>query len=142
MKRPYRNKMNPAKLNYLAIFTAAVSAFLIGGLWYSPVLFGKAWMKASGLDETAMQKRKMGMVFTAALLLALVISFNLAAFLQGPPNLTWGIAAGALAGIGWVATAMGVTYLFEARPLKLFFIDAGYHAVSFMVMGGILGAWK
>ena len=134
--------MDPAKLNYLAILAAAVSAFLIGGVWYSHAVFGKAWMKASGLDETAMQKRKMGMVFTAALLLALVMSFNLAAFLQGPPNLTWGIVAGALAGIGWVATAMGVTYLFEARPLKLFLIDAGYHAVSFMVMGGILGVWK
>jgi hypothetical protein len=37
---------------------------------------------------------------------------------------------------------MGVTYLFEARPLKLFLVDAGYHAVTFVVMGGILGIWK
>jgi hypothetical protein len=134
--------MDPLKLNFLAIVAAAVAAFVIGGAWYSSALFGKAWMEAAGLDEKALQTRKMGAVFTVAFLLALVISANLAAFLQGPPNLTWGIAAGALAGIGWVATSMGVTYLFEARPLKLFLIDAGYHAFTFMVMGGILGAWK
>jgi hypothetical protein len=134
--------MDPSKLNYLAIVAAAAAAFIIGGAWYSPALFGNAWMKAAGLNEAALGARKMGMVFTAAFLLALVMSFNLAAFLQGPPNLAWGIAAGALAGIGWVAAAMGATYLFEARPLTLFLIDAGYHAVTFMVMGGILGAWK
>ncbi|MEP7367863.1 MAG: DUF1761 domain-containing protein, partial [Acidobacteriota bacterium] len=64
------------------------------------------------------------------------------AFLQGPPDVAWGITAGALAGIGWVAMAMGVTYLFEARSMRLFLIDAGYHVFAFMLMGAILGAWK
>ena len=134
--------MDPSKLNYLAIAAAAVAAFVIGGVWYSPALFANAWMKAAGLNAAELQKRKMGKVFGTALVLELVMSFNLAAFLQGPPNLAWGITAGALAGIGWVATGMGVTYLFEARPMKLYLIDAGYHAVTFMVMGGILGVWK
>lgn len=134
--------MDISKLNLLAILAAAASAFIIGGAWYSPALFGTAWMKASGLSPEAMQKRSMGVVFSCALALSLVMAFNLAAFLAGPPNLAWGITAGGLAGIGWVAMAMGVTYLFEARPLRLFLIDAGYHAVAFMVMGGILGVWK
>ena len=30
-----------------------------------------------------------------------------------------------LAGLGWVATGLGVTYLFERRPLGLYLIDAG-----------------
>ena len=30
-------------LNYWAIFVAALSTFLIGGLWYSPAVFGNAW---------------------------------------------------------------------------------------------------
>jgi hypothetical protein len=134
--------MDPSKLNYLAVVAAAASAFVIGGAWYSAALFGNAWMKAAALDPDALRARKMGGVFTSAFLLSLVMSLNLAAFLAGPPNLAWGIGAGALAGIGWVAASMGITYLFEARPLKLFLIDAGYHAVTFMVMGGILGVWK
>jgi len=30
------------------IFVAALIAFLIGALWYSPVLFAKAWVRANG----------------------------------------------------------------------------------------------
>jgi hypothetical protein len=134
--------MDLAKLNYLAVLAAAVSAFIIGGVWYSPVLFGNVWMKAAGLSPEAVRTRKMGVVFGASFALMLLMSFNLAAFLAGPPNLAWGIAAGALAGIGWVAATFGITYLFEGRPMRLFLVNAGYHAVTFMVMGGILGAWK
>jgi hypothetical protein len=36
---------------------------------------------------------------------------------------------------------MGVTYLFERRPLALWVINGGYHTVAFVVMGAILGLW-
>jgi hypothetical protein len=131
-----------SKLNYLAVLAAAASAFVIGGAWYSPALFGNVWLKQTGLSDQQIRGRNMPLVFGTSFVLSLVIAFNLAAFLAGPPDLAWGMTAGALAGVGWVAAGMGVTYLFEARPLKLFLVDAGYHAVTFVVMGGILGIWK
>ncbi|MBK7929213.1 MAG: DUF1761 domain-containing protein [Bryobacterales bacterium] len=134
--------MDPSKLNWLAVGAAALSTFLLGGIWYSPALFGRAWQRETGLSDAQLQQRSLAVVFGASFLLALIMAFNLAAFLQGPPDLAWGMAAGALAGIGWVAMAMGVTYLFEARSMKLFLINAGYHAVSFVIMGAILGVWK
>jgi hypothetical protein len=99
-------------------------------------------MKEAGLDDEVLGKRNMGVVYGTAFVLLLIISFNLAAFLAGPPNLAWGLTAGALAGVGWVATGLGVTYLFEARSFRLFLVNAGYHAVTFTRMGGILGVWK
>jgi len=45
-------------------------------------------------------------------------------------------------GAGWVATAIGILYLFEMRSLKHFLINAGYMIVAFTVMGIIIGAWK
>lgn len=134
--------MDPSKLNWLAVGAAALSTFLLGGIWYSPALFGRAWQRETGLSDAQLQQRSLTVVFGTSFLLALIMAFNLAAFLQGPPDLSWGMAAGALAGVGWVAMAMGVTYLFEARSLKLFLINAGYHAMSFVIMGAILGAWK
>lgn len=134
--------MDLSKLNWFAVGAAALSTFLLGGIWYSPVLFGRAWQRETGLSDAQLQQRSLAVVFGTSFLLALIMAFNLAAFLQGPPDLAWGIAAGALAGIGWVAMAMGVTYLFEARSMKLFLINAGYHAVSFVIMGAILGVWK
>lgn len=134
--------MDPAKLNYLAIFTAAVSMFLVGGLWYSPVLFGKAWQRETGLTDEELNARNPARVFGPAFLLALLMAFNLAAFIG--PEATPGFAVGAsfAAGFGWVALGMGVTYLFEARSMRLWLIDAGYHAVAFPLMGVILGLWK
>ena len=134
--------MDLGKLNYVAIVVAAVSAFVVGGVWYSPLLFVRVWMKEAGLDDELLRKRNMGVVYGAAFVLLLIIAFNLAAFLAGPPNLAWGLTAGALAGVGWVATALGVTYLFEARSFRLFLVNAGYHALTFTLMGGILGIWK
>lgn len=134
--------MNPANVNYLGAVVAALSSFLIGGVWYSPVMFAKPWMAANGLTEEGL-KGAVGRVFGGAFVLQLVGAVNLAFFLaDGRPDVVWGMAAGALAGVGWVATAMGTTYLFERKPLRLYWINAGYHAVSFVVMGAILGAWK
>ena len=59
-----------------------------------------------------------------------------------PERFYHGLVVGLLAGLGWVATGLGVTYLFERRPLRLYLIDAGYHVLSFAVMGAILGVWK
>src|SRR5262245_11433222 len=40
-------------VNYLAVVVAAVAAFLLGWLWYSPLLFLKPWMRLRGLDPAA-----------------------------------------------------------------------------------------
>ena len=135
--------MNPANVNYLGALVTAIGAFLVGGIWYSPILFARPWMRANGLADADLQKGDAGRVFAGAFALSLVGNVNLAFFLaDGTPSLGWGIAAGALAGVGWVATSLGVTYLFERRPLKLYLIDAGYHVVTFMMSGAILGVWK
>lgn len=134
--------MDLSQLNYLAIFVAALSTFLIGGLWYSPVLFSKAWMQENSLTEEDLEGGNMARIFGGSFVLSFIMAFNLAAFLADSSDLAWGIAAGALVGIGWVAASMGITYLFERKSLKLFLINAGYHALSFMVMGAILGVWK
>jgi hypothetical protein len=134
--------VNNIHINYVAVLASALSAFIIGGAWYSPILFGKIWMKETGLTDEVLRKLNMAVTYGLSFVLLLIIAINLAAFLSGPPNLAWGCTAGALAGIGWVAMAFGVTYLFEARSFKLFLVNAGYHAVAFVVMGGILGVWK
>lgn len=129
--------------NFLAALVAALSTFLVGGLWYSPLLFARPWMELNGLTDADLKRGGMAKIFGGSFMLALVASLNLAFFLaDGKRDLAWGATAGALAGVGWVATAFGSTYLFERKPFKLFLINAGYHAVTFVLMGAILGAWK
>ena len=128
--------------NYLAILAAAVSTFLLGGVWYSPAVFHRVWMREMGLTEEALKAQGgIGRIMGVSFVLELVMAFNLAAFIGPKASLSFGLFAGAAAGFGWVALAFGVTYLFERRSLRLFFINAGYHGVAFTIMGAIIGAW-
>jgi hypothetical protein len=133
--------MDIAQINYLAVLVAALSGFVIGFLWYSPFLFGNIWMKEAGLTEEKLKQTNLAKTFGLSFLLSLIVSFNLAAFLGTESDLTWGLIAGGLAGIGWVAASLGILYLFERRSLALFLINAGYQAVTYIVAGGIIGAW-
>ena len=130
-------------INYFAVVAAAASTFVIGGLWYSPLLFQKAWMAANGLSEADLKTGGEARIFVGSFILSLVMASNLAAFLAGPDTtIGWGAAAGALAGVGWVALSIAVVALFERRPLAYVLINGGYWSVAFTVMGAILGGWR
>jgi hypothetical protein len=129
--------------SYLAIFVATVSTFLLGGVWYSPLLFGNAWMKEMGFTAEMLKARSdVGRIMGVSFVLELIMAVNLAAFIGPKASLSFGLRAGAAAGFGWVALAFGVTYLFERKSLRLFSINAGYHGIAFTVMGAILGVWR
>jgi hypothetical protein len=128
--------------NYLAILAAVAGSFLLGGAWYSPALFGRIWMRESGFTEKILRaKGGTARIMILAFCLEVVMAFNLAAFLGPKATAAFGAFAGAAAGFGWVAMSFGITYLFERKSLRIFFINAGYHGVALTMMGAILGAW-
>ncbi|MCK9409541.1 MAG: DUF1761 domain-containing protein [Bacteroidetes bacterium] len=130
-------------LNWFAVFCAALSSFMLGGVWYSPLMFGNAWMKVAGMTEESVKQGNPAKIYGGAFVLALIASINLALFLADPKtDLAFGIAAGAATGIGWVAPAFGVVYLFEQRPTLQWFINGAYWVVAFIIMGAILGGWR
>lgn len=130
------------QFNIWAVIVAAVSTFLIGGLWYSPAVFGKAWMRENGFTEEGMKNSNMVKIFGLAFFLAFIASINLAMFMGPEDRIEMGAFWGFLAGFGWVATFVGTHYLFERRSFTLFLINAGYSIVALTVMGVILAAWK
>jgi hypothetical protein len=128
-------------LNLWAILAAALSAFLLGGLWYSPVLFGALWKRANRF--AAEPPPPTGKIFATSFVLSLVMAVNLAMFLNdAKTTLAWGATAGFLAGFGWVAMGIGIVSLFERRPSTYALVNGGYLTVALVVMGAILGAWR
>ena len=79
--------MDLSSINWLAAVAAAISAFLLGGLWYSPVLFAKPWMQASGVTEEKAKTANMPMVFGIAFMWALLGALCFAAFIGPKPEL-------------------------------------------------------
>jgi hypothetical protein len=130
-------------INWLAVLAAAVSTFLLGGLWYSKALFGRAWMSANHITDADLAGSNMLKIFGLSLVFAIVMAANLAAFLAEPKTTAiWGATAGFLAGFGWVALAIATIALFERRSWKYILINGGYMTVSFVTMGLIIGAWR
>ena len=128
-------------VNYLAVLLAALSSFMIGGLWYSPLLFQKSWMAANGQSEERLRSGNPAIVFGGAFLLNLVAAFVLALWLkERAADIQDAASAGFAVGLGLVATSIGVIYLFERRPLALWLVNGGYAAVLFTAMGAIIGA--
>ncbi|WP_395614622.1 DUF1761 domain-containing protein [Allosphingosinicella sp.] len=129
-------------VNYLAVALAALSAFILGGLWYSPLLFSKAWVRLNGFNEEELKKNaNMGMIFGGAFLCNLICAFVFAMFTRGGiPDIGDGASYGFATGLGIVGFSFGLNYLFERRPLQLWLINAGYFTLQFTIFGVILAA--
>ena len=126
------------QVNYLAVLLAAASAFLLGGLWYS-LLLARPWAGLTGQSEEKLKSGNPALIFGGAFLLNLVAAYVLAMFVGGT-GLKFSALAGLAVGLCWVATAVGVAYLFERRPLGLWLINGGYVTLQYTAMGAIIGA--
>lgn len=127
-------------VNYLAVLAAALSSFLLGGLWYSPLLFLNPWNAAMGRtaeSATGHPAQVFGLSFLFAVISALAF-----AWLLGPaPGLTSALHMGLIVGICFVAMCFGINYQFANRPVSALLIDGGYHTVQFVLYAVILGLW-
>lgn len=137
--------MDISTVNWLAVLVAGISAFVVGGIWYSPGLFGKAWMADAKLTEADIRAGNKGKIFGFTAIFSLVMAANLAMFLVDTPqmktDLTWGVTAGFLAGI-WTFCAIAIHSLFELKSWRLIFINGGYSVVALTLMGAIIGLWR
>jgi hypothetical protein len=131
-----------SSVNWLAVLVAGISAFILGGVWYSPTLFGKAWMKENNFTEEVVQKGNKAKIFGWSFILSLIMSANLAMFLADPKtDLVWGITAGFLAGV-WAFCGIAITGLFELKTARYIFINGGYLVIALSLMGGVIGIWR
>ena len=128
-------------VNYLAVLLAALSSFMIGGLWYSPLLFQKMNPFVAYAGPDSLRSGNPAIVFGGAYVQNLAAAFVLALWLkERAADVQDAASAGFAVGLGLVATSLGVIYLFERRPLALWLINGGYAAVLFTAMGAIIGA--
>ncbi|MDQ3991867.1 MAG: DUF1761 domain-containing protein [Actinomycetota bacterium] len=129
------------ELNYLAVLVGALAYFAVGGLWYSPVLFSKPWVRATGVDP---QGGPPAALYVITVLLSFVASLALALFARatGASTAVDGAVLGLVAGIGFSVTSLVVTHLYENRPPVLHFINGGYHLVALIVVGVIVTLWE
>jgi hypothetical protein len=130
-----------SQVNFIAVILAAVSSFVLGGLWYSPTLFGGTWKREAGDPRTPGQGHP-AKVFGISLLFAVAAALVYALIIPPATSLLHAAAQGLAVGAGVVAASFGINYQFANRSTKLLLIDGGYHTVQFLIYGLILGLWR
>ncbi|TFG26021.1 MAG: DUF1761 domain-containing protein [Promethearchaeota archaeon] len=129
-------------INIWAILVITVIYFILGGLWFTPFLFGKAWAKALNfnLDERNPKPKH----FISALIANFITTLFLALLLEliGFYDLLIALIVAVIIGIGFVLPIGLIDVIFEEKNFKAYLIDAGYHIVGIIIAGLILGAWQ
>ena len=138
--------MELSNINFLALAVAAIASFGLGSIWYSPLLFGKAWQNALGFTDEYLKKGNMAVIFGSSFVLIFLMDFGLAIILQGHAgrdvSALSGLLYGLLMGLFFVATSIGINMLYQRKSFTLWAIDAGYQVLYLGITGAILGAWR
>ncbi|HEX8128067.1 MAG TPA: DUF1761 domain-containing protein [Pyrinomonadaceae bacterium] len=135
------------KINYAAVAASALLYWVLGGLWYSPLLFGGKFieiMRWSPEQLARIQAEGAGLQLALAFVGSLVAAYVLAHIVRYTSAET--AASGAKTGLwlwlGFIVTTNLNTVFFEFRPVGLYLINIGYHLFAFLAMGALLAVWR
>lgn len=127
----------------MAIVLAAIANMVLGYVWYGP-LFGKKWMKLSGIKMDTASQKGMGKSYTIMFIGSLVMAWVLAhALIFGNTYLhITGVSGGLMAGffnwLGFVAPITLSSVLWEKKSWSLWMINSGYYLIGLMLMGAVI----
>jgi hypothetical protein len=134
------------EVNYLAVLVAGIASMVVGYAWYSPVLFGNAWMKATGRTTESMkdEKSQLGKIYSISFILSLLTAYVLTHVMVFSENffhyslLTTGITSAIWMWLGFVMPVQATDVLFGGKSFKLFAINTGYQLASLIAMGIVI----
>jgi Protein of unknown function (DUF1761) len=137
--------MHLPQVNYLAVLVTGIVIFLIGGLWYSPLLFARRWVAMLGKSEDELKANAGGpasylLVFLCGLMTSFAMAIVVAHFRPTPTLKAIEVAILCWAGFAG-ATSFG-TSLFSGERRGLWLINSSYNLVSFIVAAVILNRWR
>jgi hypothetical protein len=135
--------MHSVPVNWWPVIVATLAKMVLGGVWYSPVLFVGEWQRMVGVSDAQMKA-----AMPKALVVDLVGSFVMAVVLvhavhyAGAAGIGGGLAVGFFSWLGFVGFTTLSAVIYEQRPLKLFLINNGYLLLALLIMSAILGVWQ
>ena len=138
-------------INYLAVLSAAIISMVLGGLWYSPLLFGNIWMKEMNINKKKVEEMKKKGIVKSGMLKSYVLMFVgclvtscvLAHFVKYLQVNTFILALqlAIMVWLGFIVPMALSSVLWEGKSIKVYLINVGYTLVSLVIATLILGFW-
>lgn len=145
------------EINWLAVFVASLTSFVIGAIWFGPKTFYPIWIRALGrevpTERVEMSKGETALMFGGTYVAALVQVITLATIIGLARIIAPGFGLGTGAFLGFVFSTgfgafaslshrmFGQPDMKVYRSLKVWLIEVGQDIVCVTIAGAILGAW-
>jgi len=126
------------QIDLATVVIAALLNMVICFLWYSKWLFGPIWMKLQKVKMEEHNKMSLLYGFITSLVIAYFLAFFEASL--GVTTVTDGMFVGFCLWLGFAATTQISSVIWCKAPFQLFALDTGCKLLSFLVMGGVIGA--
>ena len=139
--------MPDTTLNLVPVVIAGVINMVIGALWYSPLVFGKLWMRTMGKTEEEFKQElsltKMAFTYVVNTIASLLFAYVLAHLIKFSQTHTFsqGVMIGFWVWLGFVVTTVIPGYMYESKPKMLYFLFIIYQLISITLIGGFLAIW-
>jgi len=140
------------EVNLILILVCGVIAMVVGMLWYGPLLFGKAFIKANDWpdwetlspEEKKIKQKEMGWLYLVQFIFTLIQLYILAHFVQGWNDVS-GVEVAIWLWLGFIAPTVASNLIWSMTTLRkrviLFGIIGGYQLVCMTIFGYILSHW-
>ena len=134
--------MQPVPIHAAPFLVAVLIKFVIGWVWYSPLLFLKQWQQLSGVTDEQM-RGGMGKGIVTWIAGSVVMTFVLAhaVYYAGASTAVLGAAVGFVNWLGFIFVVQLDAWAADKRPFKFVAINAGSNLIALVIMGAILAAW-
>ena len=130
-------------MNHWAVLASAAMLWLLGAVWYSPLLFAKPWMAELSIVPGGRKERLViGMIssFFGDLLVAFVLLHII--LWSGASSFGTGAFVGSISWLGFLAATQFPQGVYDNRPVKLFAINTAYWFLGLLIIGGVLAVWR
>lgn len=134
-------ELDVGAINYLAVFISALAICIFGSFWYSPKIFWNTWQQLKGLNPEDLPN--VVNVMIGSIVMAVMKSFLVAILAQWINIDGWveGLWLGFIVGLV-VACTSATNSFYEGMKIKLYVITAGFHLISIMIAGSIIGRFS
>ena len=124
------------EINFLGALAGALSAMVIGALWYSPWMFAGRWQALIGKSDDELGNPVTAMLI--ALVMFIVMGAGMSWIIPDDSEIRVGLMWGFIGFWGFALPTTVINGVFERRPWALIAIYLGYLLISMLVMAGFI----
>ncbi len=130
-------------VNIWAILVSGILHWVIGALWYSPILFAKPWTRLMAIDFSSGEHQPSPLLYLGGLVVGLVLAGGFAVILDltGVGTVPAALLVGVIAWLAFTAAPAFANAIFGGS-LPLWAINTAYPLVSVIFMSVILVSWR